>query len=147
MTNIKFDANTFDRFDEKAFHHFFTVESTMLNQDRIIVETYERKNELESMVYTWKEKLAGSHQQYAEPNSIPAILQYLEETGNWLYDEGQNASRGTYIEKLDHVRAKVGDIQQRYLAFENLAHEVSELVACLKHNFEFLNSLVRNPLI
>lgn len=51
--------------------NFFTIESTMLNQDRIIVETYERKNELESMVYTWKEKLTGSHQTFAEPGSIP----------------------------------------------------------------------------
>ena len=73
----------------------------MLNQDRIIIETYERKNELESMVYTWKEKLAGSHQQYAEPNSIPEILNYLEQVGAWIYDEGQDANRGTYIEKIN----------------------------------------------
>ena len=33
----------------------------MLNQDRIILETYERKNELESLIYNWKEKTNGSH--------------------------------------------------------------------------------------
>lgn len=78
-------------------HDFFTVESTMLNQDRIIIETYERKNELESMVYTWKEKLSGSHQTFAEPGSIPEIMDFLEKLGAWIYDEGQDANRGTYI--------------------------------------------------
>lgn len=30
------------------------MESTMMNQDRILLETYEKKNQLESMAYTWK---------------------------------------------------------------------------------------------
>lgn len=33
----------------------------MLNQDKLIIETYERKNELESMIYNWKEKINGNY--------------------------------------------------------------------------------------
>ena len=28
----------------------------MVNQDKLILETYEKKNELESSIYNWKEK-------------------------------------------------------------------------------------------
>ena len=38
----------------------------MLNQDKIIIETYERKNELESMIYSWKERILGSHKEYTK---------------------------------------------------------------------------------
>lgn len=64
-TAIKFDADTFDNFNSKDIETFFTAESTMVNQDRLILETYEKKNELESLIYRWKSNLTASHQEYA----------------------------------------------------------------------------------
>lgn len=89
----------------------------MKNQDRLIIETYERKNELESLIYQWKDRLTKSHQQYAKPEEIQPILAFLEETSAWLYDEGQNANRGTYANKIDAVKQKVGPINKRYENF------------------------------
>ena len=43
-TQIKFEANNFDAFSSKDIENFFSIESTMLNQDKLIIETYERKN-------------------------------------------------------------------------------------------------------
>lgn len=43
----------------------------MCNQDRILLETYEKKNELESLAYNWKERLNGSHKAYVRPEVIP----------------------------------------------------------------------------
>jgi len=40
----------------------FQSEATMANQDRIQQETIDKKNELESMIYTWRENLNGSYQ-------------------------------------------------------------------------------------
>jgi len=60
-SQVKFESNTFDVNTPKDIEAFFTLESTMLNQDHLIIETYERKNELESMIYTWKEKINTSH--------------------------------------------------------------------------------------
>ena len=118
---IKFDSNTFDVNSEKDIQNYFTIESTMMNQDRIIVETYERKNELESMCYQWKDKIGKSHQEYVKPEDIPPILQLLEQTSNWLYDEGQNANRGTYVDKINQVKAKIDPIQKRYENLEKLS--------------------------
>jgi molecular chaperone DnaK (HSP70) len=61
----------------------------MLNQDKLIIETYERKNELESMIYNWKEKINGNYREFAKENEVPEILQFLEVQNEWLYNEGQ----------------------------------------------------------
>ena len=95
-TQIKFESNTFDAFSAKDIEAFFTVESTMLNQDRVIIETYERKNELESMIYGWKEKLGDSHKDFAKAEEVPDILAFLEGQKEWLYNDGENSSRGIY---------------------------------------------------
>jgi len=113
----------------------------MMNQDRIIIETYERKNELESMCYQWKDKLAKSHQDFCKAEDIPAIMQLLEQTSNWLYDEGQNANRGTYVDRINAVKEKIDPIQKRYENLERLSEEMNNFAGCLKHNFDYVNSL------
>jgi heat shock protein 4 len=37
------------------------------------------------------------------------------ESQDWLYDEGEDASKGVYIAKIDELRALAGPIRQRYL--------------------------------
>lgn len=81
--------NEFDTFNEKEIQNFFSIECSMLNQDRILIETYERKNELESLTYSWKEKLCGSHQEFGKPEEIPGIVSFLESINEWLYGDGQ----------------------------------------------------------
>ena len=51
---IKFESQEFNFNTEQEIQKYFTQESEMLNSDRIILETYEKKNELESMCYKWK---------------------------------------------------------------------------------------------
>ena len=36
-TQVKFQANNFDAFTAKDIENFFTIESTMLNQDKLIL--------------------------------------------------------------------------------------------------------------
>lgn len=68
----------------------------MLNKDRIILETYEKKNELESMIYKWKENLANSHKEYTKADTIPEILTLLDQNSEWLENEGLHSTRGAY---------------------------------------------------
>lgn len=63
----------------------FETESKMVNQDKHLLETYERKNELESLIYNSKEKLGSIYKEFVEAAHVPQILQTLEEANNWLY--------------------------------------------------------------
>jgi molecular chaperone DnaK (HSP70) len=76
----------------------------MKNQDRVIHETYERKNELESLIYNNKEKLGSTYKNFVNPADVPKLLEMLEQANNWLYSDGENASRGLYLEKIDALR-------------------------------------------
>lgn len=114
----------------------------MMNQDRLIIETYEKKNELESLIYSWKERLTGSHKDYAKAEQIPQIIKFLEGENDWLYSDGQNSNRGTYNERINNVKSKVAHILKRYEAFENLNNEVGHLNDALSANTNTLNSLV-----
>jgi len=49
----------------------------MLNNDKLILETYEKKNELESLAYKWKDNLTGAYQPFAKPDQIPEIIKLL----------------------------------------------------------------------
>ena len=141
-SQIKYEANTFEAYSEKELQEFFSTESTMMNQDRIIIETYERKNELESLSYTWREKLNGKFQEYTRPEDVAPLLSFLEAMSEWLYGEGQESNRGTYVNKINEVREKVGPIEKRYNTFEEIREESGVLITSMKTQFEFLNSLV-----
>lgn len=112
----------------------------MVNQDRILLETYEKKNELESLAYNWKEKLQGSHKPYAKPDGIPHIISHMEQISEWLYGEGQDSNRGTYAQKIEEAHAKIMDIQKRYDLYEGLVNEFIIFNNILKQNFDSINT-------
>lgn len=86
----------------------------MKNQDKLIFETYERKNELESLIYNNKEKLSTTYKPFVNPADVPKLLEILENANNWLYDQGQNASRGQYVEKIDQLKPHFEPIARRH---------------------------------
>jgi hypothetical protein len=114
----------------------------MLNKDNLILETYERKNELESLSYKWKEFLNTTHQEYAKPEDIPAIIKLLEENSEWLYSDGQHSTRGAYTERIDKIKAKINPIKNRYDNFHKILEEINNFFGVLDANFHLLNSLV-----
>jgi heat shock 70kDa protein 4 len=141
---IKYDANTFDNFNSKDIEAFFTAESTMVNQDRLILETYEKKNELESLIYRWKSNITSSHQEFTRPEEVQGLLAFLEKENEWLYNDGQHSNRGTYNERINAVRNKVAHIAKKYENFDLLVHDVKALGDSLAANANLLNSLVNH---
>lgn len=118
----------------------------MVNQDRLILETYERKNELESLIYRWKANLAGSHQEYSRPEETSDILAFLEKENEWLYNDGQNSNRGTYNDRINGIKNKVSVVAKRHDNFQLLVQEVNNLGDALANSTNLLNSLVNHTL-
>ena len=61
---------------------------------------------------------------------------------DWLYEDGQESSKGVFINKINEIKEKIGYIQKRYENFENIRNEIANLISSLKSNFDYLNSLV-----
>jgi len=105
---------------QKELDSYFEIECKMKNQDRVIFETYERKNELESLIYNNKEKLGSSYKNFVKPEDVQNLLTILETANTWLYEEGQNSSKGMYVEKIDSLRPHFEPIARRYQQAEEL---------------------------
>ena len=80
-------------------------------------ETNERKNALEAFIFSTRSALSddssgslGKHVSDKEKENISAALEAAED---WLYDEGEDASRSAYVSKLDDLKAMAAPAQAR----------------------------------
>jgi len=96
-------------------------ETAMGQEDRLVAETEEKKNELETFIYDLRSKLDDQYEEFVSDEEKSSIKDKLEVAENWLYDEGDDAAKGVYIAKLDELRALAGPIVQRH--FEKVEAE------------------------
>lgn len=96
-------------------------EATMVMEDRLVAETEEKKNELETYIYDLRAKLDEQYAEFTNEEEKASIKSKLETAEDWLYDEGDDAAKGVYIAKLDELRALAGPIVQRH--FEKVEAE------------------------
>lgn len=115
-------------------------ESSMVMEDKLVADTEEKKNELETYIYDLRAKLDDQYSDFASEDEKTTIKAKLEATEvwdwlhfklnrptsffiwddidhflqDWLYDEGDDASKGVYVAKIDEIRAMAGPIVQRH---------------------------------
>lgn len=85
------------------------AEGKMSADDKLVMETEERKNALEEYVYETRGKLEDRYKLYAQASEKETLLAGLQEAEDWLYtDEGEDAPKSAYVSKLDALK-KTGD--------------------------------------
>ncbi|KAB5572348.1 heat shock protein 70 family, partial [Coniochaeta sp. 2T2.1] len=89
-------------------------EAAMVMEDKLVADTEEKKNELETYIYELRNKLDEQYSPFASDEEKDKIRAKLETTEEWLYDEGDDASKGVYVAKIEELRAMAGPIVQRY---------------------------------
>ncbi|WVO24423.1 uncharacterized protein IAS62_005791 [Cryptococcus decagattii] len=84
-------------------------EGKMHAEDKLVMETEDRKNALEEYVYDTRGKLDDRYALYVQASEKEALLKGLQEAEDWLYsEEGEDASKSAYVQKLDALKA-MGD--------------------------------------
>ncbi|OAA80830.1 heat shock protein [Akanthomyces lecanii RCEF 1005] len=96
-------------------------EAAMVMEDKLVADTDEKKNELEAYIYDLRAKLEEQYADLASDEEKEKMRAKLEASEDWLYDEGEDASKGVYIAKIDEIRAMAGPIVQRH--FEKVEAE------------------------
>ncbi|EFQ27583.1 hsp70-like protein [Colletotrichum graminicola M1.001] len=89
-------------------------ESAMVMEDKLVADTEEKKNELETFIYDLRNKLDDQYAEFASDEEKTKIKEKLEQTEDWLYDEGDDTTKAVYIAKIDEIRAMAGPIIQRH---------------------------------
>ena len=88
-------------------------EFEMALQDRVMEETKERKNALEAYVLRMRSALADNLAPYATDAVKDDFNAQLQKAEDWLYDEGEDESKGVYISRLDALKAIGDPIEER----------------------------------
>ncbi|KAJ5204422.1 Heat shock protein hsp88 [Penicillium cinerascens] len=95
-------------------------ENAMYMDDKLVAETDEKKNELEASIYELRDKIDGVYSDFfsddeqkanEEKEKLRSKLMAIED---WLYEEGDDASKSVYVAKMDEIRFIVGPVIQRY---------------------------------
>ena len=94
-------------------------EVKMVASDKLVIETAERKNAVESYIYNMRNKMNNTLQSFATPTDKTNFLKLLEDTETWLYGDGAEQTKSAYSKKYDEMKA-VGDLfVRRHLESEN----------------------------
>lgn len=111
-------------------------EGQMASSDRLVIDTAEARNALEEYVYDTRSKLESTWSEYATEEDKAAFLKKLNEMEDWLYsEEGDEASKGVYVEKLNGLKAMGDPIRHRFLEHEERPRTEKQLR-------EYINSVL-----
>lgn len=109
-TNLEFTEVRKLEWTKAELDGFYEREVAMSNIDRIVTETADMRNELESYIYDLRDKIISDRQlaPYGTDEEKNAFTSALETSENWLYEEGFDAKKSVYAEKLASLK-KFGD--------------------------------------
>jgi len=89
-------------------------ENQMFMEDKLVQDTENEKNNLESFIYELKDKILDVYAEFASDDEKAKLNAKLEAIEDWLYDEGEDASKAQYVSKKEDIRSIAGPIIQRY---------------------------------
>uniref|UniRef100_A0A672H1M9 Heat shock 70 kDa protein 4-like n=1 Tax=Salarias fasciatus TaxID=181472 RepID=A0A672H1M9_SALFA len=112
---------------------FVENEGKMIMQDKLEKERNDAKNNVEEYVYDMRDKLHGMLKNFVSDSDRDALSLKLEDTENWLYEEGEDEPKHKYIDKLAELKKLGQPIQERYTeaeerpkAFEDLGKQIQQ---------------------
>ncbi|XVF70652.1 hypothetical protein PTKIN_Ptkin11bG0179300 [Pterospermum kingtungense] len=106
-------------------------ELKLAQQDRTVEQTKEKKNSLESYVYEMRNKLFNTYRGFASDKEREGISRSLQETEEWLYDDGEDETESAYTSKLEALKKLVDPIENRCKDEEARARAASDLLKCI----------------
>ncbi|XP_057498029.1 heat shock 70 kDa protein 16-like [Actinidia eriantha] len=116
-------------------------ELQLVQQDIKIEQTKDKKNMLESYVYDTRSKLLNSYRSFTTESEKEGISRNLQQTEEWLYDDGDDESENVYTEKLEDLKKLVDPIENRYKDEEARAEATRGLLSCVVEHRMALGSL------
>ncbi|KAK5609755.1 Heat shock 70 kDa protein 4L [Crenichthys baileyi] len=132
-------ANSIRQLDGDVLTNFVEYERQMICQDKLVKELNDAKNAVEEYVYDLREKLCGMYQKYITEEDSNRLTLMLEDTENWLYEEGEDQPKHVYEEKLGALKRFGEPIQERHRESEERPRAFEELGKKLQLYMKFVD--------
>lgn len=119
---------------------FVENEGKMIMQDKLEKERNDAKNYVEEYVYEMRDKLHGMLEKFVSESDRDALSLRLEDTENWLYEDGEDQSKQVYIDKLADLKKLGQPIQERYTEAEQRPKAFEELGKQIQQYMKFVEA-------
>jgi heat shock protein 4 len=103
------------------------LEATMSYEDKLIVETSDKRNELESYIYAMRDKIDGVLKEYSSNQEKDRFKTLMNSAEDWLYNEGFETTKQEYQRKIDEVRKVGNPIENRLQQATNRSTTIDSL--------------------
>ncbi|KAK0539321.1 adenyl-nucleotide exchange factor sse1 [Tilletia horrida] len=88
--------------DASIVSSYKEVEGQLYANDKLVLDTEDRKNALEEYIYDERSKLEDRFAPFVQSSEKEKIIAALTAAEDWLYsDEGEDATKSAYVEKLE----------------------------------------------
>ena len=133
-TNLEVAVNRHVDWSQAEIDKAYEAEVAMANNDRIVQETSDMRNELESYIYDMRDKVSSDSQlgAYGSDSEKSKFLSANEAMENWLYEDGFDATKSVYADKLAELKKLGGPMEVR----QQEAQERPAAVSTLQANLE-----------
>ncbi|KAL9274251.1 Heat shock 70 kDa protein 14-like protein [Drosera capensis] len=115
-------------------------EFEMALQDRIMEETKDKKNAVEAYVYDMRNKLNDKYHDFVTPSEKDELIAKLQDVEDWLYEDGEDETKGVYVAKLEELKKEGDPIEQRHKEFIERGPLTDQLVHCINSFWEAATS-------
>ncbi|GLU14547.1 hypothetical protein SLE2022_311080 [Rubroshorea leprosula] len=106
-------------------------EFEMALQDRVMEETKDKKNAVEAYVYEMRNKLSDKYHEFVTTQEKEVFIVKLQEVEDWLYEDGEDETKGVYIAKLEELKKQGDPIEERYKEYTERGSVIDQLVYCI----------------
>lgn len=104
------------------------LEGQLYSNDKLVLDTEDRKNALEEMIYDQRSKLDDRYKLFVTPEEKEKYLSALNAQEEWLYsDEGEDATKSAYVERIAALQKLGKPIQFRHSEFQDRPKAASVL--------------------
>ncbi|XP_061542586.1 heat shock 70 kDa protein 4b [Phycodurus eques] len=119
---------------------FVENEGKMIMQDKLEKERNDAKNYVEEYVYDMRDKLHGMLEKFVGKAERDALSLKLEDTENWLYEDGEDQPKQVYIDRLADLKKLGQPIQERYTESEERPKAFEELGKQIQQYMKFVEA-------
>uniref|UniRef100_A0A8D2ZUR9 Heat shock protein 4b n=1 Tax=Scophthalmus maximus TaxID=52904 RepID=A0A8D2ZUR9_SCOMX len=119
---------------------FVENEGKMIMQDKLEKERNDAKNYVEEYVYDMRDKLHGMLEKFVSESDRDALSLNLEDTENWLYEDGEDQPKQVYIDKLTELKKLGQPIKERYTEAEERPKAFEELGKQIQQYMKFVEA-------
>ncbi|XP_074849429.1 heat shock 70 kDa protein 4L isoform X2 [Carettochelys insculpta] len=124
---LPIQANLYKQLGQDLINSYIENEGKMMMQDKLEKERNDSKNAVEEYVYDFRDKLCGVFEKFVTEDESSKLTLMLEDTENWLYEDGEDQPKQVYVDKLQELK-KIGQpIQERYIEHEERPKALNDL--------------------